>query len=102
MTKETGGPSERRSLRWLLNIFYLSARTVMKKKVVVPAALLTAVLAAGGLLYFTYARPLEKPAAAPAPPSAVPIVAGAVPQHDVPVYLSGVGTVEAYDNVVVP
>ena len=73
----------------------------MKKKVVVPAALLTAVLAAGGLLYFTHARPLEKAAAAPAPPPAVPIVAGAVTQHDVPIYLSGVGTVIAYNTDVV-
>ena len=33
-----------------------------------------------------------KVAAAPAPPPAVPIVAGAVAQHDVPIYLSCVGT----------
>src|SRR5213080_4254685 len=73
----------------------------MKKKVVITAALLTAVLAAGGLLYFTYAHPLEKAAAAPAPPPAVPIVAGTVAQHDVPIYLSGVGTVIAYNTDVV-
>ena len=39
-------------------------------------------------------------AEAAAPPPAVPIVAGAVAQHDVPIYLSGVGTVIAYNNVV--
>src|SRR6202161_4163094 len=72
----------------------------MKKKVVIPAALLTAVLAVGGLLYFTYAHPLEKVDAAPAPPT-VPIVAGAVAQHDVPIYLTGVGTVIAYNTDVV-
>ena len=38
----------------------------MKKKVVVSTALLVAVLAAGGLLYFTHIHPLEKAAAAPA------------------------------------
>jgi multidrug efflux system membrane fusion protein len=72
----------------------------MKKKIVVPAVL-TAVLAAGGLLYFTHTHPLEKVAAAPAPPPAVPIVAGTVAQHDVPIYLSGVGTVIAYNTDVV-
>jgi membrane fusion protein, multidrug efflux system len=72
----------------------------MKKKVVIPAALLTAVLAAGGLLYFTH-NPLDKVIAAPAPPPAVPIVAGTVAQHDVPIYLSGVGTVIAYNTDVV-
>src|SRR4030088_671146 len=73
----------------------------MKKKVVVPAALLTAVLAAGGLLYFTHVHPLEKVVAAPAPPRGGPIVAGTVAQHDVPIYLTGVGTVIAYTTDVV-
>lgn len=73
----------------------------MKKKVVIPAALLTAVLAAGGLFYFTHIHPLEEAAAKPAPPPAAPIVAGTVAQHDVPIYLSGVGTVIAYNTDVV-
>src|SRR5258707_1111977 len=72
----------------------------MKKKIVVPAAL-TAVLAAGGLLYFAHVHPLEKVVAAPAAPPAVPIVAGTVAQHDVPIYLSGVGTVIAFNTDVV-
>src|ERR1700682_6078455 len=72
----------------------------MKKKVVVPA-LLTAVLAAGGLLYFVHIRPLEKADATAAPPPPAPIVAGTVAQHDVPIYLSGVGTVIAYNTDVV-
>src|ERR1700721_2145241 len=72
----------------------------MKKKVVVPAALLAAVLAAGGL-YFMHYHPLEKAVAAPAPPPAAPIVAGTVAQHDVPIYLTGVGTVIAYNTDVV-
>ncbi|HLM19923.1 MAG TPA: efflux RND transporter periplasmic adaptor subunit [Propionibacteriaceae bacterium] len=41
-----------------------------------------------------------KPALAPAPPP-VPVVAGTVTSHDVPIYLSGVGTVIAYNNVIV-
>jgi membrane fusion protein, multidrug efflux system len=71
----------------------------MKKRVVVPS-LLIAALAAGGLLYFTHIHPLEKVEAAPTPPT-VPIVAGAVTQHDVPIYLSGVGTVIAYNTDIV-
>src|SRR2546423_438089 len=71
----------------------------MKKKVVVPV-LLTAVLAAAGVLYFMHVPPLEKVDAAPSPP-AVPIVAGTVAQHDVPIYLTGVGTVIAYNTDVV-
>src|ERR1700726_1932702 len=73
----------------------------MKKKVVVPAALLIAALAAGGL-YFTHIHALEKAAATPAPPPpTAPIVAGTVTQHDVPIYLTGVGTVIAYNTDVV-
>jgi len=75
----------------------------MKKKFVIPAAVLLSTAAAGGLLYFTHTYPMEKVAAAiaPAPPPAVPIVAGTVIQHDVPIYLSGVGTVIAYNTDVV-
>src|SRR2546421_6837951 len=73
----------------------------MKKKVVISTALLTAALAAGGLFYLTHLRPLEKVAAAPAPPPPAPIVAGTVAQHDVPIYLTGVGTVIAFNTDVV-
>src|SRR5258708_9776355 len=71
----------------------------MKKKVVIPAVLLTAALAAGGI-YCPDIHGLEKVDAAPAPPTA-PIVAGTVAQHDVPIYLTGVGTVIAYNTDVV-
>jgi multidrug efflux system membrane fusion protein len=72
----------------------------MKKKSVI-AVLLTALVAAGGLLYFWHAQALQKAAAAPVPPPAVPVVAGRVDQHDVPIYLSGVGTVIAYNTDIV-
>ena len=72
----------------------------MNKKVVVPAVALIAVLAAGGLLYFAHIHALGKADAAPAPPT-VPIVAATVAQHDVPIYLTGVGTVIAYNTDVV-
>src|ERR1700726_679621 len=73
----------------------------MKKNVFIPVALVTAALAAGGLLYFKHIVPLEKVVAAPAPPPPAPIVAGVVAQHDVPIYLSGVGTVIAYNTDIV-
>src|ERR1700742_926512 len=69
-------------------------------KVIITATLVIAALTAGGW-YFSHIRPLEKAMAAPAPPPAVPIVAGVVTQHDVPIYLSGVGTVIAYNTDVV-
>jgi multidrug efflux system membrane fusion protein len=72
----------------------------MKKNVIVPASLLTAVCVAGSLLYVTHAYPLGTAAAAPAAPP-VPIVAGTVARHDVPIYLSGVGTVIAYNTDIV-
>jgi multidrug efflux system membrane fusion protein len=72
----------------------------MKKKIVI-AVLLTAIVAAGGILYFMHAQALQKAAAAPAPPPPVSVVAGVVTQHDVPIYLSGVGTVIAYNTDIV-
>jgi multidrug efflux system membrane fusion protein len=73
----------------------------MKKKAIIPAVLLAAIAAAGGLTYFTHLRALEKAAAAPAPTVAVPVVATTVTQHDVPIYLTGVGTVIAFNTDIV-
>jgi multidrug efflux system membrane fusion protein len=75
----------------------------MKKKGIIATALLTTFVAASGLFYFAHIRPLEKAAAAvpPAAPPPVPVVAATVAQHDVPVYLVGVGTVIAYNTDVV-
>jgi membrane fusion protein, multidrug efflux system len=72
----------------------------MNRKVVVYAVALIAVLAAGSVSYFAHINALEKAAAAPTPPT-VPIVATTVAQHDVPIYLTGVGTVIAYNTDVV-
>lgn len=73
----------------------------MKKHVFVPAALLGVAVAAGALLYLAHAGPLREAAAAPAAPPPVPVVGGVVAQHDVPIYLNGVGTVIAYNTDVV-
>jgi len=42
-----------------------------------------------------------KPTQAAAPPPAVPVIAATVRKEDVPIYLEGVGTVIAYNNVIV-
>jgi len=73
----------------------------MKKKGIIAAALVTAVVAAGGLFYQLHVGALEEAKAAPVPPAPVPVVAATVTQHDVPVYLVGVGTVIAYNTDVV-
>jgi len=73
----------------------------MKKKVIIPAALMTCIVAAGGLFYLLHVRPLDEAAATPVAPAPVPVVAATVAQHDVPVYLVGVGTVIAYNTDVV-
>jgi membrane fusion protein, multidrug efflux system len=72
----------------------------MKKKAVASVSLLAA-LVAGGLAYAAHAKLFDKAAAAPAPPAPVPVVGNVVAQHDVPIYLTGVGTVIAYNTDVV-
>jgi membrane fusion protein, multidrug efflux system len=74
----------------------------MKRKVVIAAVLLTATVGAGELARVTHILSFEKAAAAaPAQPVPVPVVAGTVTRHDVPIYLTGVGTVIAYNTDVV-
>ena len=73
----------------------------MDRKLIVLAVLPTAALAIAGALYFTLAHAFEKPAAASVAPPAVPVVAGVVSSHEVPLYLRGVGTVIAYNTDVV-
>jgi membrane fusion protein, multidrug efflux system len=73
----------------------------MRRKIVIPTALLIAVLAIGGGLAVTHKGPFERPAPPPPAPPPVPIVAATVAQHDVPIYLTGVGTVIAFNTVVV-
>jgi len=73
----------------------------MKRKLVISAVILTAAIAAGGVFHLTRASSPPKVAATPAALPTVPVVASTVSQHDVPIYLTGVGTVIAYNTDVV-
>jgi multidrug efflux system membrane fusion protein len=73
----------------------------MRRKIVIPTVLLIAVVAIGGGLALTHTFPFERSAPPPVAIPSVPVVAGVVAQHDVPIYLTGVGTVIAYNTVVV-
>src|SRR5260370_26217151 len=72
----------------------------MRRRLFIPAVLLVIVAAGGGVFAFKHGLASKSPAAAPAVPQ-VPIVAGTVVQHDVPIYLTGVGTVIAYNTDIV-
>src|SRR5882757_2564645 len=73
----------------------------MNRRIIVRSALLIAALAVAGALYFTLVRGIDKQPAVPVAPPAVPVVAGVVRGHDVPIYLRGVGTVVDYNTDVV-
>ena len=73
----------------------------MRRKIVIPAALVIAVVATVGGLAVTHTGPFKLPAPMPAAPPPVPVVATTVAQSEVPIYLTGVGTVLAYNTVVV-
>jgi membrane fusion protein, multidrug efflux system len=70
----------------------------MRLGTVVLTVLLTA-SAAGGLLFWHQSRAKPEPEATAPPPT--PVVAGTVKSGPVPIYLRGVGTVIAFNNVVV-
>jgi multidrug efflux system membrane fusion protein len=72
----------------------------MKRKIIILAAAPAAALALAGAAYLRLAPSFAN--APPVPPvPAVPVVAALVQQHDVPIYLRGVGTVIAYNTTVV-
>src|ERR1700721_756244 len=72
----------------------------MRRRVVVLlAAFLIVAGAAGGAIYGYRGGP--KPAAEPESASTVPVLTQQTESHPVPIYLRGVGTVIAFNNVVV-
>jgi membrane fusion protein, multidrug efflux system len=74
---------------------------LMRRRTIILAVVLVAVLALGGALAVAQRLPGARKAAPPAPVPSVPVVAGTVTSHDVPIYLEGVGTVIAYNTVVI-
>jgi len=73
---------------------------MMRRPIIISVAALIGVLAIGGALAASRHLPFNRIAPAAAPPT-VPVVGGVVTSHDVPIYLQGVGTVIAYNTVVV-
>jgi membrane fusion protein, multidrug efflux system len=71
----------------------------MRRKIVIPTVLLIVVLAGGGV--FAMRGFSSKKATAPPAAPSVTVVASVVAQHEVPIYLSGVGTVIAYNTDIV-
>lgn len=64
-------------------------------------ALSAGLFVVGGAAFAARELGQPEPAQATAAPPPVPVVAGTVLAHDVPIYLRGVGTVIAFNNVVV-
>ena len=72
----------------------------MRKRPIILTALLVAI-GGGGFAAMQFYGASEEPAEAAISVPPVPVVAGKVAQHDVPIYLTGVGTVIAYNTVLV-
>jgi membrane fusion protein, multidrug efflux system len=73
----------------------------MRRKVIASAVSALAVAAIVGALVVKHRFPSEAASAQPAAVATVPVVAGTVISHEVPIYLQGVGTVIAYNTVIV-
>jgi multidrug efflux system membrane fusion protein len=71
----------------------------MRRKIAIPVAVLIILAAGGGGLAYTKGLATRTATVQASPP--VPIVAGVVTEHDVPIYLTGVGTVIAYNTDIV-
>jgi membrane fusion protein, multidrug efflux system len=73
----------------------------MRRKVLISASLALAAIAILGGLAATHRLPFGRSAPVAAAVPSAPVVAGVVASHDVPIYLRGVGTVIAYNTVIV-
>jgi membrane fusion protein, multidrug efflux system len=74
-------------------------RRLATRRSVAKTGLLLVTIAAAGILGFEVLRPVPK--APPSPPPPVPVVAAPVRQRDVPIVLSGLGTVQALNTATV-
>ncbi len=73
----------------------------MRRKLAIVTALLVAILATGAVVAVRHGSSAQTAALSPAATPSVPVVAGVVSSQDVPIYLRGVGTVIAYNTVLV-
>src|SRR3954469_2646757 len=73
----------------------------MRRKLAIFTALLVGLLATGTVVAVRHGSSVQGAALSPAPTPSVPVVAGVVSSQDVPIYLRGVGTVIAYNTVIV-
>jgi multidrug efflux system membrane fusion protein len=73
----------------------------MHRKIIISVVSAIAVLAIGGGFAATRGVRSQRPVVPPAATPIVPVVADRVSSHDVPIYLRGVGTVIAYNTVLV-
>jgi membrane fusion protein, multidrug efflux system len=73
----------------------------MHRKIIISVVSAIAVLAIGGGFAATRGARSQRPVVPPAATPIVPVVADRVSSHDVPIYLRGVGTVIAYNTVLV-
>ena len=73
----------------------------MRRKIVISAVLSVAVMVCAAIAFLPGFTENTNAAPEPSGPPPVPVVAGTVTQHDVPIYLTGVGTVIAYNTDVV-
>jgi membrane fusion protein, multidrug efflux system len=71
----------------------------MRRIVAILATAIVVALAVGALV-ITHGRARETATTPPPAPPSIPVVAGAVTSGDVPIYLRGIGTVIAYNTVV--
>jgi multidrug efflux system membrane fusion protein len=73
----------------------------MRRRTFISVVLLVSVAAVCSGIAAIHQSSLERSAPPSAPVATVPVVAGTVSSHEVPIYLSGVGTVIAYNTVLV-
>jgi membrane fusion protein, multidrug efflux system len=69
----------------------------VKRKIAIAVAVLLVLLAGSGFWYYKRSLSLEQAAAVPVP-APIPVVATTVTSGEVPIYLTGVGTVIAYNT----
>jgi membrane fusion protein, multidrug efflux system len=72
----------------------------MNRRFLISTVFLAATIAGGSFFHFTRAALVQRPKAT-VPMPTIPVVASVVTQHDVPIFLTGVGTVIAYNTDVV-